>query len=55
MHKNAAFSAIRRAIVRRLPELPQTPEGRVKIETLARDIMKSLDDEGLRFVSAKED
>jgi len=55
MHKNAAFSGIRRALVRRLPDLPQTIEGRVKIELLARDIMKSVDDEGLRFVSANRD
>jgi hypothetical protein len=55
MHKNAAFSAIRRALVRRLPHLPQTVEGRVKIELLARDIMKSVDEEGLRFISANKD
>ena len=55
MHKNAAFSAIRRALVRRLPDLPQTAEGRVKIQNLAPDIMKSLDEEGLRFVITKED
>ena len=55
MHKNAAFSAIRRALVRRMPHLPQTVEGRVKIELLARDIMKSVDDEGLRFISANKD
>jgi len=27
----------------------------VKIENMARDIMKSLDEDGLRFVSANED
>jgi hypothetical protein len=37
------------------PHLPQTVEGRRKIELLARDIMKSVDEEGLRFISANKD
>ena len=37
---------------RRLPHLPQTVEGRVKIALLARDTWKSVDEEGLRFSSA---
>ena len=40
---------------RRLPHLPQTVEGRVKIALLARDTWKSVDEEGLRFISANRD
>ena len=54
MHQNAAFSAIRRALMRLLPDLAETVEGRTKIANMVQDIMKSLDEEGLRFVSAKE-
>jgi hypothetical protein len=55
MHQDAAFSAIRRTLVRLLPDLPETAGGRVEIENMAPDIMKSLDEDGLRFVSANED
>ena len=54
MHQNAAFTAIHRALMRLLPDLAETVEGRTKIANMVRDIMKSLDEEGLRFVSAKE-
>ena len=54
MHQDAAFSAIRRALMRLLPDLAETVEGRTKIANMVRDIMKSIDEEGLRFVSAKE-
>jgi hypothetical protein len=54
MHQNAAFTAIRRALVRLLPDLAETAEGPQKIANMVRDIMKSIDEEGLRFVSAKE-
>ena len=37
-----------------LAETAETVEGRTKIANMVRDIMKSLDEEGLRFVSAKE-
>ena len=54
MHQDAAFAAIRRALMRLLPDLAETVEGHTKIANMVRDIMKSLDEEGLRFVSAKE-
>ena len=54
MHQSAAFSAIRRALIRLLPDLAETVEGRTKIANMVRDILKSLDEEGLRFVSAQE-
>jgi hypothetical protein len=57
MHQSVAFSAIRRALMRLLPDLAETAEtveGRTKIANMVRDIMKSLDEEGLRFVSAQE-
>jgi len=38
-----------------MAHLPQTIEGGVKIELLASDVMKSVDEEGLRFVSANKD
>lgn len=55
MHQNAAFSAFRGALVRLLPDLPDALESRVKIANMARDIVKSLEEESLGFVSAKED
>ncbi len=55
MHQNAAFSAIHSALVRLLPDLAETVECRTKIANMVRDIMKSLDEEGLRFVSALGD
>ena len=55
MHQNAAFSAIRRALARLLPDLPDTAESRIKIANMARDIVKSLEEESLGFVSAKAD
>ncbi len=55
MHQNAAFHAIRGALLRMLPDLAETVEGRVKIERTARNIMKTLGEEGLRFVGAKGD
>jgi|SRR5690348_17284438 hypothetical protein len=51
-HKDAVFTAIHRALMRSLLDLAET-EGRTKIANMVRDIMKSLDEEGLRFVSAK--
>ena len=54
MHQNAAFTAIHRALVRLLRDLGETVEGRTEIANVVRDIMKSIDEEGLRFVSAKE-
>ena len=58
MHQSVAFSAIRRALMRLLPDLvsqtAETVEGRTKIANMVRDIMKSLDEEGLGFVSAQE-
>ena len=38
-----------------LPDLAETVEGRTKIANMVRDIMKSLDEDGLRFVSAKRE
>ncbi len=46
MHQSVAFSAIRRALMRLLPDLAETAEtveGRTKIANMVRDIMKSLD------------
>ena len=54
MHQDAAFSAIRRALMCLLPDLAGTIEGRTKIANIVRDILKSLDEEGLVFVSAQE-
>ena len=54
MHRNAAVSAIRRALERLFPDLAETPEGRSKIEHMVREILKSFDEEGLRFVSEIE-
>ena len=54
MHQDAAFAAIRRALMRLLPDFAETVEGHTKIANMVRHIMKSLDEEGLRFVSAKE-
>jgi hypothetical protein len=50
MHAIAARTAIRPVLMK----LVQTVEGRAKIERMVWDIMKSIDQEGLRFVSAKE-
>ena len=54
MHQIAAFSAIRRALKRLFPDLDETPEGRSKIEHVVREIMKSIEEENLRFVSEIE-
>ena len=54
MHRNAAVSAIRRALKRLFPDLAETPEGRSKIEHMVWEIMKSFEEEGLRFVSETE-
>jgi hypothetical protein len=54
MHRNAAVSAIRRALKRLFPDLDETPEGRTKIEHMVREILKSIEEEGLRFVSEIE-
>jgi len=37
-----------------LPELPETAEGLSKLEHIVWEIMKSFEEEGLRFVSSKE-
>jgi hypothetical protein len=37
-----------------LPELVDTIEGRAKIERSVWEIMKSIDEKGLRFVDSKE-
>ncbi len=55
MHRNAAVSAIRKALVRLFPDLAESAEGHSKIENMVREIIKSIEDEGLRFVSAQED
>jgi len=54
MHAIAARAAIRPVLMKLHPNLVQTIEGRVKIERIVWDIMKSLDEGGLRFVSAQE-
>ena len=54
MHAIAARTAIRPVLMKLHPNLVQTVEGRAKIERTVWDIMKSIDQEGLRFVSAKE-
>ena len=54
MHQNAAFSAIRRALMRLFPDLAETPEGQSKIEHMVWEIMKSFEEESLRFVSEIE-
>ena len=55
MHAIAARTAIRPVLMKLHPNLVQTVAGRAKIERMVWDIMKSLDEGGLRFVSAKED
>ena len=54
MHQLAARSAIRPVLMQSHPNLVETVAGRAKIERMVWDIMKSLDQGGLRFVSAKE-
>jgi len=54
MHQLAAHSAIRPVLTQLHPILAETVAGRAKIERMAWDIMKSIDQHGLRFVSAKE-
>jgi hypothetical protein len=54
MQQTRAFSAIRRALERLLPELLETTEGLSKLEHMVWEIMKSFEEEGLRFVSSKE-
>ena len=59
MQQTRAFSAIHRALTlsaltRLLPELPETAEGLSKLEHIVWEIMKSFEEEGLRFVSSKE-
>ena len=54
MHQIAACTAIRPVLIKLNPNLIETVEGRAKIERMVWDIMKSLDQGGLRFVSAKE-
>ncbi|HTR14797.1 MAG TPA: hypothetical protein VMI72_16475 [Roseiarcus sp.] len=54
MHQIAASSAIRRALMRLFPDLAETPEGRSEIEHMVREIMKSFEEEGLRFISERE-
>ena len=54
MHQIAACTAIRPVLIKLNPNLIETVEGRAKIERMVWDIMKSLDQGGLRFVSAKK-
>ena len=54
MHQLAAHSAIRPVLAQLHPNLVETIAGRAKIEKMAWDILKSLDQGGLRFVSTKE-
>ncbi len=54
MHAIAARAAIRPVLMKLHPDLVQTVEGRAKIERIVWDIMKSLDEGSLRFVSAEE-
>ena len=53
MHQIAACTAIRPVLIKLNPNLVETVEGRAKIEKMVWDIMKSFDQGGLRFVSAK--
>ncbi len=55
MHRNAAVAAIRKALVRLFTDLAETAEVHSKIENMVREIIKSIEDEGLRFVGAQED
>ena len=43
-----------RVLIKLHPNLVETVEGRAKIERMVWDIMKSLDQGGLPFVSAKK-
>jgi hypothetical protein len=54
VHQIAACAAIRPVLMQLFPELVDTIEGRAKIERSVWDIMKSIDEEGLRFVDSKE-
>ena len=53
MHQIAACTAIRPVLIKLNPNLVEAVEGRAKIEKMVWDIMNSLDEGGLRFVSAK--
>jgi hypothetical protein len=50
MQQTRACSAIRRALMRLFPDLSETAEGASKIEHIVWEIMKSFEEEGLRFV-----
>ena len=54
MHQIAAREAIRPVLTRLFPELVDTVEGRAKIERSVWDILKSIDESGLRFVDSLE-
>jgi hypothetical protein len=54
MHQIAACTAIRPVLMKLFPELVDTIEGRAKIERTVWDIVKSIDEEGLRFVDSQE-
>ncbi len=53
MHAIAARTAIRPVLTKLHPNLVQTVEGRAKIERMVWDIMKSIDQEGLRLEARK--
>jgi len=40
--------------MRLFSDLAETPEGRSEIEHMVREIMKSFEEEGLRFISERE-
>ena len=54
MHQIAACTAIRPVLMKLFPDLVDTIEGRAKIERSVWDIVRSIDQEGLRFVDSKE-
>ena len=54
MPEQSAFDAIKRAVIRKRPDLAETGVGRKEIETTALEIMAAIKEVGLRFERADE-
>jgi len=53
MHENNAYNAIQRALMRMLPDLGKSPEGRAELEKIVLEIMNEVREAGLRYVNAR--
>ena len=54
MPEQSALDAIKRAVIRKRPELAETAVGRKEIETTALEIMAAIKEVGLRFEKVDE-